>query len=101
MRHNYFINTGVNWFYLYRYPVYAFLLSTQSSLKIISISNTYENISPNVFNNSTFRQKVRPFLITRPDILQLLDEGYITFSNLPAAIHTVNNNLPFLPSAAS
>ena len=46
-----------------------------------------------------FREAVRPYLSTRPDLVQLLDEKRITEDNLPAVIHALNQHLPFSAAA--
>lgn len=46
-----------------------------------------------------FREDVRPYLVSRPDLVKLLDDKQITASNLQAAIHALNHNLPFNPSS--
>jgi hypothetical protein len=41
-----------------------------------------------------FREAVRPYLASRPDLVKLLDDKQITEHNLQAAIHALNHNLP-------
>jgi hypothetical protein len=47
-----------------------------------------------------FREAVRPYFASRPDLVKLLDEKRITTSNLQEAIHALNHNLPFNPPSA-
>lgn len=47
-----------------------------------------------------FREQVRPFLASRPDILKCLDEKRINIDNLVGAIVALNGHVPFTPPAA-
>ena len=47
-----------------------------------------------------FRETVRPFLASRPDLVKYLDEKRLTIENLPEAIHALNHNLAFNPPSA-
>jgi hypothetical protein len=55
----------------------------------VAQSGTYSSSS------KQFREAVRPYLASRPDLVKLLDDKQITTSNLQAAIHALNHNLPF------
>ncbi|MDQ2795096.1 MAG: hypothetical protein M3Y12_13975 [Bacteroidota bacterium] len=43
-----------------------------------------------------FREAVRPFLFSRPDLEKLLDDKLIGDDNLPAVIHALNRSLPYV-----
>lgn len=47
-----------------------------------------------------FREAVRPYLSSRPDLVKLLDEKRITSDDLPAVVHALNNNVPFSAPAS-
>ena len=47
-----------------------------------------------------FRETLQPFFMVRPDLLKLLTEKRININNLAEAVHALNHNLPFTPSAA-
>ena len=42
-----------------------------------------------------FREAVRPYLATRPDLVKLLDEKRISSDEIPAVIHALNTNIAF------
>jgi len=42
-----------------------------------------------------FRDALAPFVVARPDLLQLLEDGHITIHNLPLLLHALNYNEPF------
>lgn len=48
-----------------------------------------------------FREAVRPFLFSRPDLEKLLDDKLITSYDLPKVIHALNNNLPYRAPAVA
>ena len=47
-----------------------------------------------------FRELMRPFLATRPELVKYLDEKRINIDNLGSAIYALNHNLPFTPPSA-
>lgn len=44
-----------------------------------------------------FCEAVRPFLASRPDLQQDLEEKRLQLTNLPAAIRALHTNAPFTP----
>lgn len=48
-----------------------------------------------------FREAVRPYLSSRPDLVKLLDEKRISSDNLEAVIQALNHNQPFSPPASA
>jgi hypothetical protein len=60
----------------------------------VAQSGTYSN------GGKQFREAVRPYLASRPDLVELLDNKRISTSNLQEAIHALNHNLPFNPPSA-
>lgn len=93
MRYSHLLNTGPDWLFLYRYPIQTYLLRAYPDAAITEVGN--------YFDKSEFRRRAQPFLVLRADLVRLLAEERITYQNLPAAIHALNNNLPFQPPAAT
>ncbi|WP_133257210.1 hypothetical protein [Hymenobacter edaphi] len=91
MRYDHLLNTGADWLCLYRYSIDAYLLQSHPDSAVAVVVD--------YFDKARFRQQARPFLASRSDLAQMLDEGLITYSNLPTALHALNNNLPFSISA--
>ncbi|RZK16587.1 MAG: hypothetical protein EOO56_19635 [Hymenobacter sp.] len=59
----------------------------------------YTAVQSGAYSNAgkRFREALRPFLATRPDLLKLLDDNKVDIKNLPAVIHALNTNLPYSP----
>ncbi|WP_152559937.1 hypothetical protein [Hymenobacter sp. IS2118] len=91
LRYDHLLNSGFDWFWLYRYPITVYLIRIQSDYPYTAAWET--------FDGSYFRRRVRSFLISRPDLVELLDKGAITYQNFPNAIRALNHNLSFQPSA--
>jgi hypothetical protein len=45
--------------------------------------------------SSSFQEALRPYLTSRPDLLQLLAANSLSPKQLPLIIHALNNNLPY------
>lgn len=88
-RYTHLWNSGAGWLYLYRYPI-SFYLVDNPTEPLLAIYN--------YFDYAKFQQQARAVLAQRPDLLRLLDEHRITYENFPAAIHSLNNQLPFDPA---
>ena len=84
-------NTGSDWLFLYHYPL-SFYLVAGTGPHLVAIC---DRGSP-----EAFRQQVRPLLQQRPDLLHLLEEGRLTYDNLPATIRALNAGEVFDPPAA-
>jgi hypothetical protein len=58
----------------------------------------YVPVQPGFYTSAggnRFRDAVRPFLVSRPDLVKLLDEKHITMDNLPAVIRALNAGKPY------
>lgn len=89
-RYTHLWHTGGDWLFLYRYPLTCYLLAgTGPHLVVVHDQDGSE----------AFRQQVRPLLQRYPDLLCPLEEGRLTYANLPEAIRAFNTNAPFTPSA--
>ncbi|WP_345053772.1 hypothetical protein [Hymenobacter glaciei] len=91
LRYHHLLNTGIDWLFLYRYPIDVYLVRAQPDSSFAAIWDTYDK--------SYFRQHIRPFLVARPDLLKLMDGGLITYQDLPRAIYALNKNRSFQPEA--
>lgn len=72
----------------------ALLLATPGEARVTPVQGGYYS-----GGGKAFREAVRPYLSTRPDLVQLLEQKRITDDNLPAVIHALNHHLPFDPAA--
>jgi hypothetical protein len=91
LRYDHLFNTGIDWLFLYRYPTSVYLVRDQPDSAFAAIGDTFDKVY--------FQQHVRQFLVTRADLVNMLDAGLITYQNFPSAIHALNQNLPFCPLA--
>jgi hypothetical protein len=74
----------------------AYLLSRPGDSQVTAVQGSFYT-----GGGKQFREAVRPYLSSRPDLLKLLDDKRISSDDLPAVIHALNNNLPFSPAAAA
>jgi hypothetical protein len=110
-------NTGIDWLFLYRYHDQYYFLTNRQSFTDTQRYNraTRPPMVLSGYADSTvtmlpvghrpaeptgFRKSVLPFLAARPDLARMLETGQLTLQNLPAAIHALNYNLPYLPPAS-
>ena len=59
----------------------------------------YTAVQSGVYSNGgkRFRDALKPFLATRPDLLHLLERKRIDAKNLPAVVRALNTNQPYSP----
>ena len=70
----------------------TYLLRTATDARYTAVqSGAYSN------GGKRFRDALKPFLATRPDLLHMLDKKRIDAKNLPAVIHALNTNQPYSP----
>lgn len=74
----------------------AYLLSRPGDSRATAVQGSFYT-----GGGKQFREAVRPYLASRPDLLKLLDEKRIASDDLPAVIHALNNNVPFNAPAAA
>lgn len=88
---------------LYRYD-YSYPGSTAgSSMSFVTFmlhdatTNSITTLPTSIYTGKgqRFREALAPFVTTRPDLLQLVEDGHITISNLPLLLHALNYNEPF------
>lgn len=77
----------------YNYSGSAYLLRT-TSLSTVAVARG------SLGAGKRFRETVRPFLASRPELIKYLEEKRINIDNLAEAIHALNRNLPFTPPSA-
>ncbi|GAB3589037.1 hypothetical protein [Hymenobacter daeguensis] len=68
----------------------AYLLSRPGDAEATAVQGSFYT-----GGGKQFRESVRPYLASRPDLVTLLDEKRITSDDLPAVIHALNSNTPF------
>ena len=74
----------------------AYLLSRPGDSHVTAVQGSFYT-----GGGKQFREAVRPYLATRPDLIALLDEKRIGSDDLPAVIHALNNNSAFAAPAPS
>lgn len=72
----------------------ALLLARPGDARVTAVQGGYYS-----GGGKAFREAVRPYLATRPDLVQLLEQKRISEENLPAVIHALNQHLPFAAAA--
>ena len=72
----------------------AYLLSRPGSSQFTAAQGSFYT-----GGGKQFREAVRPYLASRPDLVKLLDEQRISSENLREVIYALNNNIPYNGSA--
>ena len=90
LRYNHLLNSGMDWLFLYRYPINVYLVRAQPESPFSVVLDTYDK--------SSFQQHIRQFLTARTDLTEMLDAGLITYQDFPNAIYALNKNRSFQPA---
>ncbi|GAB3651568.1 hypothetical protein GCM10027594_26630 [Hymenobacter agri] len=78
------------------YESHAYLLNWPGESEVIPVQGSFYT-----GGGKQFREAVRPFLFSRPDLEKLLDDKLISSDDLPTVIHALNNNLPYRAPAVA